>query len=67
MKSYEIFWDDLTEEAKERLAEVESGNNDIPIAIIDIEDEDADYNWAEEHNDIDHSIEDEMRARKNHE
>ena len=42
MKTYEIFWDDLTEEAKERLKEMYHENIDLaPIAIIEIEEEEA--------------------------
>ena len=38
MKSYEIYWEDLTEEAKERLRELYHENIDLnPLAIIDIE------------------------------
>jgi hypothetical protein len=38
MKTYEIYWDDLTEEAKERLKDLEHGNYDVtPMAIIEIE------------------------------
>jgi hypothetical protein len=40
MTSYEIWWNDLTDEAKERLAELYHENIDLnPLAIIDIEDE----------------------------
>lgn len=38
--SYEIYWDDLTNEAKKRLVELYHENIDLsPIAIIDIENE----------------------------
>lgn len=38
---YEIYWDDLTEEAKDRLAGLNQGNEGIiPLAIIEIEDDD---------------------------
>ena len=38
MESYEIFWNDLTVEAQERLKELYHDNIDIaPLAIIDIE------------------------------
>lgn len=38
MKSFEIYWDDLTDIAKERLKELYHENIDLaPIAIIDIE------------------------------
>lgn len=40
MKTFQIFWDDLTEEAQERLQELHDDNFDImPIATIDIEDD----------------------------
>ena len=40
MKSFEIYWEDLTEEAKERLKDLYHENIDlIPIAIIDIEED----------------------------
>lgn len=40
MKTFQIFWDDLTEEAQERLQELYDDNIDImPIATIDIEDD----------------------------
>ena len=36
---YEIYWDDLTAEAQERLKALSDGNNDIvPLAIIERED-----------------------------
>lgn len=38
MDSYEIYWDDLTSEAQERLKELYHDNIDLsPLAIIDIE------------------------------
>jgi len=41
MKTFEIYWDDLSEEAKIRLAELWHENIDLsPLAIIDIEEED---------------------------
>ena len=40
MQSYEIYWDDLTQEAKERLMPMYHENIDlVPIAVVDIEDE----------------------------
>lgn len=43
MTSYEIYWDDLTPEAKERLKKIYHENIDnTPIAIIDFEDENED-------------------------
>ena len=37
MESFEIYWDDLTPEAKERLKPIYHENIDLsPIAIIDI-------------------------------
>jgi len=39
MKSFEIFWSDLNEEAQERMREIYHENIDLsPIAILDIED-----------------------------
>lgn len=39
MKRFEIYWNDLTDEAKERLAELEHDNIDLyPIATIELED-----------------------------
>ena len=38
MRSLEIYWDDLTDEAKERLHLIDHENVDMsPIAIVDIE------------------------------
>ncbi len=38
MKHYEIYWSDLTDEAKKRLRELYHENIDLsPLAIIDIE------------------------------
>lgn len=38
MASYEIYWDDLTPEAQERLKDLYHENIDlIPLTIIDIE------------------------------
>lgn len=38
MKSYEIYWDDLTDDAKERLKDMYHENIDLsPIAIVGIE------------------------------
>ncbi len=37
METYEIFWDDLTQEAQKRLAPIHNGNDDIPIVIIELE------------------------------
>jgi len=43
LKEYQIFWDDLTPEAQERLKELNHDNIDnLPIAIVDIEDLDED-------------------------
>lgn len=40
MNNYEIYWDDLTPEAQERLQDLYHENIDLdPIAIIDIQDE----------------------------
>ena len=40
MKQFEIYWDDLTEEGKERLAPLHHGNHDaVALAIVDLEDE----------------------------
>lgn len=40
MESYEIYWSDLTDEAKEKLKKLYHDNIDMsPIAIIDIEDD----------------------------
>jgi cytidylate kinase len=40
MKSYEIYWKDLNEEAKKRLKDLYHENIDIsPLAVIDIEEE----------------------------
>jgi hypothetical protein len=40
MKSYKIYWKDLTDEARKRLAEIYHDNIDLsPLAIIDIEEE----------------------------
>lgn len=40
MESYEIYWEDLNEEAKKRLAPLYHENIDLsPLAIIDIENE----------------------------
>ena len=40
MNSYEIYWDDLTEDAQERLAELYHDNIELsPLAIVDIEEE----------------------------
>jgi hypothetical protein len=40
MTSYEIYWDDLNEDAQERMQELWYENIDLsPLAIIDIEDE----------------------------
>jgi len=39
MTTYEIFWDDLTEEAQKKMKDLWHENIDLnPIAIIDIED-----------------------------
>lgn len=41
MKTYEIYWDDLTEEAQERLQDLNHENIELSsLAIIDIEDDD---------------------------
>ena len=38
MKSYEIYWNDLSDEAKERLKDLYHDNIDLsPLAIIDVE------------------------------
>lgn len=43
MKTYEIYWNDLTEEAQERLEDLNHENIELsPLAIIHIEDEDKD-------------------------
>jgi hypothetical protein len=40
MNSYEIYWSDLTPEAKERLHKLYHDNIDLlPLAIVDIEEE----------------------------
>lgn len=40
MKSYEIYWEDLNDDAQERLKDLYHENIDLsPLAIIDIEDE----------------------------
>ena len=40
MAQYEIYWDDLTEEAQERLKGLYHGNIDLsPLAIFDVEEE----------------------------
>jgi len=40
MKSYEVYWKDLSEEAQERLKELYHENIDLsPLAITDIEEE----------------------------
>ena len=40
MKQFEIYWEDLNEEAQERLKEIYHENIDLsPLAIIDLEDE----------------------------
>jgi hypothetical protein len=42
MKSYEIYWDDLNEEAQERLKEIYHDNIGLsPLAVIDIEDDEV--------------------------
>ena len=40
MAQFEIYWDDLTDEAKERLSDLYHGNIDLaPLAIIEVDDE----------------------------
>jgi hypothetical protein len=40
MKSFEIYWSDLSEEAQERLKELYHDNIELsPLAIVDIEEE----------------------------
>ena len=40
MTQHEIFWDDLTPEAQERLKDLNRGNIDLsPLAIIEVEEE----------------------------
>ncbi len=40
MKTYEIYWHDLTEEAKVKLMDLDHENVDLsPLAIIEIEEE----------------------------
>ena len=40
MKSFEIYWEDLNEEAKTRLKDLYHDNIDLsPLAIIDVEEE----------------------------
>ena len=40
MDEYEIYWDDLTEEAKERLKDLYHENIDLtPLCIIELENE----------------------------
>jgi len=40
MQQFEIYWDDLTEEAKERLKDLYHENIDLsPIAIIELEEQ----------------------------
>ena len=42
MKTYEIYWGDLTDEAKERLKGMYHENIGIaPIAIVDVEDDET--------------------------
>jgi hypothetical protein len=49
MKTVEIYWTDLTDEAKERLRPLYNDNDWIPIALIDLEDEvDYDLMFTEE-------------------
>lgn len=44
MKTFEIYWDDLTEEFKERHKELYHDNIELaPIAIIDLEEEVDDF------------------------
>jgi hypothetical protein len=39
MAQFEIYWDDLTDEAKERLSDLNHGNVDLtPLAVIEVED-----------------------------
>lgn len=45
MKSYEIYWDDLNEDAKERLKNIYHENIDLSsLAIIDIEENESEDN-----------------------
>ena len=49
MESYEIYWDDLTPEAQERLQGIHHGNIDLtPIAIVDVDDDEDDDEEEEE-------------------
>lgn len=42
-RMFEIYWDDLTDEAKDRMNELWHENIDLsPIAIVDIEDPEED-------------------------
>ena len=57
MQSFEIWWNDLTPEAKERLHDLYHENVELtPLAIIDIENEDEDDEDAEEYDDIDNYL-----------
>lgn len=43
MTSYEIYWDDLNEEAKERLKSLYHENIDLsPLTIVDLEEDEED-------------------------
>ena len=40
MKTFEIYWDDLTQEAKDRHKELYHGNIELaPLAIVELEEE----------------------------
>lgn len=48
MRTFEIYWNDLTDDAKERLKDLNHDNVDLsPLAIIELEDDYTNYN---EHN-----------------
>lgn len=41
MKTFEIYWNDLTDDAKERLKDLNHDNVDLsPLAIIELDDDD---------------------------
>lgn len=48
MKSFEIYWNDLTPEAQERLKGLNHDNIELtPIAIVEIENEEALFLWKD--------------------
>lgn len=45
MRTFEIYWDDLTPEAQERLSELHNGNDNIfPLAEIVVEEDEEEIN-----------------------